>query len=376
MDVLTSDWEVTTWSKGSAFDQRNKAVCLAGKQNNGQTHCEFDLTVYDGGYLLDFDLCIFFNAKFDLHWYRRLGYVLPTKIWCCQVAEFVLSGQKIRYPSLEETAVKYNLGHKVDTIKIEYWDKGINTDNIPKGILSAYTCQDVDLTYLIYLEQVKQFEQQPALYKLFKLMCQDLLVLQEMEWNGQVYDEQLCLQKAAIIETEINEILSKLSAVYPDIPINFNSPEQISAFLYGGKVYQEAKEHVGFFKTGKQAGQPKYKNVTIEHVLPRLVTPLPNSELAKDGYFKTDEGTLRKLKGPAAKKFVGPLLRLSELDKLNSTYYLGLPKKNQEYHWPKGMIHGQFNQVVAQTGRLSSSNPNLQNFAGDCLDIFVTRYEV
>lgn len=376
MEVLTSDWEVTTWSKGSAFDQRNKAVCVAGKHNDKETHCEFDLTVYDSGFLLDFDLCVFFNAKFDLHWYRRLGYVLPTKIWCCQIAEFVLSGQKIRYPSLEETAVKYNLGHKIDKIKIEYWDKGINTDAIPQPILSEYTCQDVDLTYLIYLEQVKQFEQQPALYKLFKLMCQDLLVLQEMEWNGQVYDEQLCLQKAAIIQTEINEILSKLSAVYPDIPINFNSPEQLSAFLYGGKVYQEAKEHVGFFKTGKQAGQPKYKNVTIEHVLPRLVTPLPNSELAKEGYFKTDEGTLRKLKGPAAKKFVGPLLRLSELDKLNSTYYLGLPKKNQEYHWPKGMIHGQFNQVVAQTGRLSSSNPNLQNFAGDCLDVFVTRYEV
>lgn len=372
MEVLTSDWEVTTWSKGSAFDQRNKAVCLAWKYNDEASVCSFDWSQGD----FNCDLAVFFNAKFDLHWYRRVGFKLYNKIWCCQVAEFVLSGQKIRYPSLEETAVKYNLGHKIDKIKIEYWDKGINTDAIPQPILSEYACQDVDLTYLIYLEQVKQFEQQPALYKLFKLMCQDLLVLQEMEWNGQVYDEQLCLQKAAIIQTEINEILSKLSAVYPDIPINFNSPEQISAFLYGGKVYQEAKEHVGFFKTGKQAGQPKYKNITIEHILPRLVTPLPNSKLAKEGYFKTDEGTLRKLKGPAAKKFVGPLLRLSELDKLNSTYYLGLPKKNQEYHWPKGMIHGQFNQVVAQTGRLSSSNPNLQNFAGDCLDIFVTRYEV
>ena len=123
MEVLTSDWEVTTWSKGSAFDQRNKAVCVAGKQNDNETHCEFDLTVYDGGFLLDFDLCVFFNAKFDLHWYRRLGYVLPTKIWCCQVAEFVLSGQKIRYPSLEETAVKYNLGHKIDIVKEEFWER-------------------------------------------------------------------------------------------------------------------------------------------------------------------------------------------------------------------------------------------------------------
>jgi DNA polymerase I-like protein with 3'-5' exonuclease and polymerase domains len=317
---------------------------------------------------------VFFNAKFDLHWYRRVGFKLYQNIWCCQLAEFLLSGQKIRYPSLEETAVKYGLGHKIDVIKLEYWDKGINTDEIPQGILAEYCIKDVDLTYQIYLKQLAQFKQNPALFKLFKLQCQDLLVLEEMEWNGQLYDEALCLQKAEVIQKEIDEISAKLKAIYPDIPINFNSPEQISAFLYGGKVYQETKEHVGYFKSGKQKDQPKYKNVTIEHVLPRLVEPLPNSGLAKDGVFKTDEGTLRKLKGPAAKKYVGLLLRLSELDKLNSTYYRGLPKKNQKHNWPQGMIHGQFNQVVVQTGRLSSSNPNLQNFAGDCLDVFVTRY--
>lgn len=370
MDVFTSDWECTTFSKGSAFDIRNKAVCLAWKYNNDKTHCSFDWSQGD----FNCDLAVFFNAKYDLHWYRRLGFKLFERIWCCQVAEFVLSGQKIRYPSLEETAVKYNLGHKIDVIKTEYWDKGINTDEIPQPILSEYACQDVNLTHAIYLNQVEQFKERPALYKLFQLMCQDLLVLQEMEWNGQVYDEELCSSKAEVIQKEIDEITTKLKTIYPDIPINFNSPEQISAFLYGGKVYQETKEHVGYFKTGKQAGQPKYKNVEVIHELPRLVEPLPNSGLAKDGVFKTDEGTLRKLKGPAAKQFVGPLLRLSELEKLNSTYYLGLPKKNQESHWPPGMIHGQFNQVVAQTGRLSSSNPNLQNFAGDCLDVFVTRY--
>lgn len=370
MDVFTSDWEVTTHSKGSAFDQRNKAVCLAWKYNNDQAHCSFDWSQGD----FNCDLAVFFNAKFDLHWYRRVGFKLFERIWCCQVAEFLLSGQKIRYPSLEETAVKYGLGHKIDIIKTEYWDKGINTDAIPQPILSDYAKQDVNLTYQIYLKQLEQFKQQPALFKLFQLMCQDLLVLQEMEWNGQVYDEELCYSKADVITKEMDEIKETLSNVYPDIPINFGSPEQISAFLYGGKVYQKTKEHVGYFKTGAQKGQPKFKNVELEHVLPRLVEPLPNSGLAKDGYFKTDEGTLRKLKGAAAKKFVGPLLRLSELEKLNSTYYLGLPKKNQEYCWPKGMIHGQFNQVVAQTGRLSSSNPNLQNFAGACLDVFVTRY--
>ncbi|MBF9682943.1 hypothetical protein IAI36_11710, partial [Streptococcus pseudopneumoniae] len=82
--------------------------------------------------------------------------------------------------------------------------------------------------------------------------------------------------------------------------------------------------------------------------------------------YATDEATLRKLKGPNARKYVGPLLKLAELEKLNSTYYKGLPEKAVVGHWEEGYIHGQFNQCVAQTGRLSSSGPNLQNFSGEC----------
>lgn len=370
-DVITSDFEVTTFSKGNPFDKRNKVVCLGVKQNNEETKVIFRDEIETR---TEECLYIFFNAKFDLHWYRREGFQLPERVWCCQVAEFILGGQKERYPSLEDTAIKYGLGNKIDVIKTEYWNEDINTDAIPQEILSEYCRQDVDLTYKIYLKQLEQFQANPLLFRLFKLMMHDLLVLEEMEWNGQLYDEELCKKKAEVINQQISEITAKLNSVYPDVPINFNSPDQLSAFLYGGTIYEDTKEHVGYFKTGKQAGEPKYKKVTIEHVLPRLVEPLKGSALKKDGVFATDASTLRKLKGPAAKKFVGPLLKLSELDKLNSTYYLGLPSKNAEKHWPKGMIHGQFNQVVAGTGRLSSSEPNLQNFAGDCLDVFITRY--
>jgi DNA polymerase-1 len=91
--------------------------------------------------------------------------------------------------------------------------------------------------------------------------------------------------------------------------------------------------------------------------------------------FTTDAATLKKLKGPAAKKYVAPLLELAKLDKLNGTYYKGIPKKNKESCQEEGFIHGQFNQVVAQTGRLSSSEPNLQNIAGEVLEVFISRYE-
>lgn len=166
--------------------------------------------------------------------------------------------------------------------------------------------------------------------------------------------------------------------ISPSCPSWFNpsSGEHVSALLYGGVISEKCKEHVGFFKGGLKAGQPKYQNKIKEHILPGMFKPLPNTSLAKPGYYKTDEGTLRKLKGSKkAKEIIELLLRLSELEKLNGTYYKGIPAINEEMHWPPGKLHGQFNQCVAATGRLSSSKPNQQNFAEDCLDVFISRYD-
>ena len=177
MNILTSDFETTFWNKGNSFDTRNFAVCLGRKEDNNLSQSDFDILDYTNHFpnkwLSEFDLCVFFNAKFDLHWYRKLGYTLPQRVWCCQLAEFLLEGQKNRYPSLEQAAQKYSLGNKIDVIKTKYWDNGINTNEIPPEELSEYVIQDVELTYKVYLKQVEQFKEQPALFKLFKILCQE-----------------------------------------------------------------------------------------------------------------------------------------------------------------------------------------------------------
>lgn len=376
MAVLTFDFETTTYSNGSAFDQRNKAVCVGFQEEAQRGECLFELDPDDIQQRIDkAEWLVGFNAKFDLHHLRKLGVdISNVRVWCVQLAEFMLEGQTNPYPSLNKAAEKYNLPVKLDVVKTEYWDRGIGTEHVPKDILAEYCLGDISLTYKVYLKQLAQFLEKPALFKLFKIACQDLLVLEEMEWNGMRYDAALCAERSRAIEAKLVTIKQQLENVYPDLPINFGSGDQLSAFLYGGVVKQDAKEHVGFFKTGEKAGQPKYKNVVVEHTLPRLVEPLPKSELKKEGFYKTDEATLRKLKGPAAKKFVGPLLEMAKLEKLNNTYYVGLPKLAEECHWPEAMIHGQYNQCVASTGRLSSSKPNQQNFAGEMQDVFVSRY--
>ena len=376
MNVITSDFETTTSNSGNPFDVTNVAVCIAHKINNERSYCSFIIDNPDELVHTDLDATyVFFNAKFDLHWYRRLGQPPPKKIWCCQLAEYYLSGFTHTYPSLDEAAEKYGLGKKIDAIKLLYWDKGVNTDKIPRADLTEYACQDVELTYKVYLAQLEQFQKNPKLFTSYKIALEDLLVLEEMEWNGITYDPALCEQRAVELEKELHYINNELVSFYPTIPINFNSGPQLSAFLYGGTIKEELKEHIGFYKTGAKAGQPKYKTVIKEHQLPQLVKPLPKTEMAAKGVYSTSEDTLRKLKGGVARKVVPLLLKYAEKEKLLSTYYKGIPALCEKMNWQSNTIHGQFNQVVTKTSRLSSSKPNLQNFAGDCQDIFVTRMD-
>ena len=371
--ILALDVETTTSNKGNPFDTRNKLVCVSWWWNGkaGASRISDELSVQLQRLIDEADIIVGFNFKFDMHWLRKWGLKLDHKrIWDCQIAEFVLERQRNSYPSLEDSCIKYDLGHKIDIIKLEYWNKGINTDEIPWPILRAYATMDAELTYKLFIAQqpcVKD-SQRPLL----TLLNADLHVLTEMEHNGILFDEELCNQRSAELDTRVSQLSENLNAFYPDVPINWNSPDQLSAFLYGGTISQIVKDHDGFYKTGAKAGLPKFKNREVLHQLPQLYKPLKGSEMAKEGVYSTSEDTLLKLSGK--KGPINWLLELSKLEKLNGTYYKGLPKLNLEMSWPVRMLHGVFNTCVAQTGRLSSSKPNLQNFASDLQDIFVTRF--
>jgi len=372
MNILALDTETTTHNKGNPYDGRNELVCISFATDTGSGAVRVDNLGAILPRIEASDLVVGFNFKFDLHWIKNYKvYQLNDKhIWDVQIAEFILSNQTNRFPSLNETCERYGLEAKLDVVKTEYWDKGIDTKDIPWDILSSYATKDAELTLACYHAQKKFMT--PAQIKLCHLMCEDLKVLQEMEANGIPFNEELCEQRAKEVDDKISEIKGKLTNIYPNTPINFASNDHLSAFLYGGTVKEDGKEHTGFFKTGIKAGQPKYKNIIIEHKLPRLYEPLKGSEMAKQGNYAVDEGTLRKLKGK--KDLVNTLLELSKLEKLNGTYYNGLIKLRKEMNWEQGILHGNFNQTTAQTGRLSSSRPNLQNFASELQDIFISKY--
>jgi DNA polymerase I-like protein with 3'-5' exonuclease and polymerase domains len=370
-NVLALDTETTTFNKGNPYDSRNSLVCISFANNTSAGVLSTEDVLHINVLLPHPTLLVGFNFKFDYHWLSKYGIDLSGHtIWDVQIAEFLLSNQTNKFPSLNETCEKYGIPVKKNVVKEEYWDKGINTDQIPWDILSEYAEHDAVITLQCYHAQLKLMS--PAQIKLCFLMGQDLYILREMEGNGIPFDEQLCYERSLEVNDQISTLKQLLSAIYPNVPINFGSNDHLSAFLYGGVVKEDGKESVGFYKTGIKAGQPKYKNIVLEHLLPRLYEPLKGSEMVKEGNYSVDSSTLRKLKGKKAT--VEMLLELSKLEKLNGTYYKGLVSLREEMHWPKNILHGQFNQCTTTTGRLSSSRPNLQNFSSELQDIFISEF--
>lgn len=382
MKALILDVETTISNKGNPFDKNNKLV-MVGLQGHGLYPIEYGDEPYQDNLdkiqdiVNDSDILVGFNIKFDLHWLAKYGIKFVNKrIWDCQLTHFMLTGQKEPYPSLNKVSGYYGYDPKLDVVAEEYWKNGIDTPDIPRDILEQYLQRDLDLTELVYNDQRNDVANNPTLARLISLHNQDLLVLQEMEFNGLLFNQSWSETLGHELEEQIAKLDQRLYS-YHNLPdFNPNSNDHISVLLYGGNISYRVQVDDGFYKTGDKKGQPKKKWEQKVKEYEPLCKPLKGTELVKEGYWSTDEKTLKSLKGSKkAKEVIDILLTRSELNKRMTTYYQGLPKLIEEMNWDFGNIYGQLNQCVARTGRLSSSKPNLQNFDGEIKGLFYSRYK-
>ena len=385
MSYLVLDVETTISNKGNPFDKSNK-LCMVGML------AAEEMAIFDIEYSVDpykesldriqlavdkCDVLVGFNIKFDLHWLRRYGINFTGKrIWDCQLVEYVLSNQENSYPSLNATAEYYDLGSKLDEVKENYWKNGIDTDKVPKDILSDYLKQDVELTEKVMYKQMERLNQLPHLKRLVSLHNQDLLVLEDMEYNGMTYDYDKSKILGDELELQIDKLNNRLANYHAYDNFNPNSGEHLSAFLYGGNIKERFQRPIGHFKTGSRTGEVKYRWEERDKEFTRRINPLPNTELKKEGFFSTNEETLRKLKPKTneGKDILDIILARATMQKRMTTYYHGVPQLIDEMNWKESKIHGQLNQCRTRTGRLSSSSPNLQNFDGEIKTLFPSRY--
>jgi DNA polymerase I-like protein with 3'-5' exonuclease and polymerase domains len=383
---LILDVETTISNKGNPFDETNKLCYIGLLDTDASTYSiEYDDQPYRTrleevqAKIDEADVLVGFNIKFDLHWIRKYGInIVGKRVWDCQLVHFILTGQQHPYPSLNGVSAYYDLGSKLDIIADDYWKNGIDTDKIPRDLLEDYLKQDLLLTQKVYEKQMEEFASSAKnMQRLISLHNQDLVILEEMEFNGLLFDENSSTILAGELEEQI-AVIDKILMEYHDlVEFNPNSTEHVSSLLYGGTIKVKRREAIGVFKTGERKGQTKERWAEHEIKFPRLINPIKGSELTKEGFFSTDDQTLKSLKTRSryAKDLVEVLLKRATLEKRLTAYYKGLVDLRKEMNWHEGRLHGQLNQCVARTGRLSSSKPNLQNFDGEIKTLFGSRYE-
>ncbi len=259
------------------------------------------------------------NIKYDLLMLAQYGVWLAGPLFDTMVAHYVLSPELHHgMDYLAEVLLHYR------TIPIEelIGPKGKNQKNMrdlaPEEVYK-YACEDADVTLRLKNVLEKQLREQGA-YDLFHDIEMPLVpVLAQMEFNGVRIDTNALRETSALYTQRLQEIEQDIYSLAGQ-PFNISSPKQVGEMLFDTlKISAKAKK-------------------------------------TKGGQYSTSEEVLESLRDKHP--IVGRILDYRGLKKLLSTYIDALPALIN----PRtGRIHTSFNQTVTATGRLSSSNPNLQN---------------
>ncbi len=256
------------------------------------------------------------NIKYDLTVLARHGVHVQGVTTDTMVASYLLTPETQH--NLERLAQVY-LDHKVTTYDevVGTGKKKLNFSQIPLEQARDYSCEDADVTFRL-VDILRPKLKEAGLETLFEALEMPLLlVLTQMEQNGIKVDVALLQQlskdyekKLVLLEGEIHRAAGE--------EFNINSPKQLGNILFDKMKLPVIRKT----KTGYSTDYEVLSELAKRHEVPRLV------------------------------------LDYRSLSKLKSTYLDALPEL---VHPETGRLHTSFNQTVAATGRLSSSDPNLQN---------------
>jgi DNA polymerase I-like protein with 3'-5' exonuclease and polymerase domains len=310
------------------------------------------------------------NIKFDLLWLLRDTGAIPEYIWDTQLAEYILTGQQVKMASLDGLSAAYGGTLKDDEIK-EYWNKGIDTCDIPHDKLCSYLEGDLENTEIIYLQQVRTAAEDGLL----PLMLSQMAALRATtiaEHNGMYFDRQ----RLDVLHNDLDHDQTAIQAQLHSLTgfpahMNVNSPQQMAMWFFGGEykykenvIMRDDNGEIVRYKSGVKKGQARYKKQEQKYIVqPR--TQLHKYTTKNSNGYKLDKDILKDIHENESNiygKVAGLLLELRKATKVQGYIknIVGTENTNGLIH-PDSLVHGQLTHCNTHTGRLSSSSPNLQN---------------
>ena len=259
------------------------------------------------------------NIKYDILMVRNYNIHVQGPLFDTMIAHYLINPETSHgMDYLAETYLKYKTVPIEDLIGPRGKKQGSMRD-IDKNIASKYACEDADITLRLKHLLEKEIKENNLDKLFYEIECPLIYVLADMEWIG----VRLDLDALKDLSTDLTEELLGLESELIEMAgmeYNVNSPKQTGEVLFDHmKISDKAKK-------------------------------------TKTGQYSTSEGELMKLRNKHP--IIDKILEYRGVKKLLSTYIdafplLVNPRSNK--------IHTSFNQTVAATGRLSSTNPNLQN---------------
>lgn len=259
------------------------------------------------------------NIKYDLEVLARYGVTLEGEMFDTMIAHYLLQPElRHNMDYMAETCLGYQTIH-IDRLIGPKGKKQKSMRDLPPEEVCEYAAEDADVTLrLRNLLEPKLAE--AGVQQLFREVEMPLVrVLAGMEMSGVRIDTASLKETSAMLTQRISSIEAEIYRLAGE-EFNIASPRQVGEILFGKmKITEKPKK-------------------------------------TKTGQYVTSEEVLQQLRGKS--EIVGKILEHRGLKKLLGTYVDALPKLIS----PRtGHIHTSFNQTVTATGRLSSSDPNLQN---------------
>ena len=259
------------------------------------------------------------NLKYDLEVLRNYNIRLQGPMWDTMIAHYLIQPElRHNMDYMAETYLHYQTIHIDELIGPRGKNQRSMRDLSPT-LVYEYACEDADITLQLKNRLEPELKKRECESLFYQIEMPLMPVLAEMEMNGVVLDTESLKQTSKDLTARMNEIEARIYELAGE-QFNISSPKQVGDILFAKmKIIDKPKK-------------------------------------TKTGQYVTSEEVLTQLQGKH--EIVADILAFRGLKKLLSTYVDNLPTLIN----PRtGHIHTSFNQCITATGRLSSSDPNLQN---------------